>query len=896
MAELPREDFARVLAGEAAWLRRMARGRTDSASLDDLAQEVWLKSVRRRPSAAGARPWLRVMARFLLRDAWRSERRRKRREAAAAKPNDEVGTPEEKLAQAQLQRIIVEELKVMAAARREILQLRFFEARTPAEIARQLALPPGTVRRRLKEGLDELRAALDRHHGGRREVWQRALIPLLPGAGAKPLSRLSAPAGPRRRLPSWRLSISGLAGIILVAGTLFLPWRDQRPAAPPLVAANAMPSPARVPQLRPTPLAETRPSTDEAVTVMGEVRTADGDPVPGARITLTDVAAREIVASAVSGREGQFQILGVRPSRFQITAIGDAGWASAAIGALAAGAQGHVSLLLAPSVATITGRVSNAATGSALGGAQVVAALTGGGAERFSTSADDRGHFALKVRRGARYEVYAVADGHNTVNLFESIAGDRVLDFPLQPLAMLKGRIVEAGSRRPAAARLTIAGEPTLGEELFVQSADVDATGQFELAIAPGRYRLFAQAGDRFGSLASLSIAAGASATAEIVLRPASRVRGRVVSSDGAGVSGAKVVAQVTAAELAGPSSSATTDARGNYELLGLPATELEVRARAAGYAPARARLAAGEVGSGQLGEMRLQASGGLLGSVRDGAGRSLAGLVVRATFQPAGPAPAAPRAASAVSDESGGFSFDEWPRGKVWLATKAPDGSAASIGPLTIEPGAMAAADLIVTPAAWIAGRALRPDGKPAAEVPIDAVPLGNPAAVTFAASTFTDEAGWFRVGPLPAGRVGLQLGSRIVASTGRKGISPALPSREVTLAPGQELADFTLTLPARDGSISGRVIDERGVAIANTFVDVYLYSPGPRPRGDHMGRVLSDARGSFELSELPAALYEVQVRHAPLAEERRIGVAPSPTALIITLRDPASGRNSVR
>ena len=591
MTELPGEDFARVLTGESAWFRRMARGRTDEATLDDLVQEVWLRSVRRPPNAAGARAWLRAMARFLLRDTWRSEQRRRRREVVAGQATQGIDTPEQKLAQAQLQRLVIKELHVMAPAWREVLTLRFFEARSPAEIARQLALPPGTVRRRLKEGLDELRVALDRHHGGRREVWQRALIPLLPGAGVQPLPPLTAAAVPPRRLLSWPLMISALAGVVLVVGCWFLPWRSHRTAAPrPAARVNALPTAARAPLLRPSAAPGTHASADQLVTVTGEVRTSDGDPVLGARITLADVTAREIVASTVSDPEGQFRIVGERPGRYQITAIGDQGWASVALGALAAGAQGHASLLLASGVATITGRVSDAVTRTALGRAQVRAVLAGGSGERFSAEADDRGRFALEIPRGARYELYATADGHNGVNLFESVTGDRVLDFPLQPLAIVKGRIVEAGSRRLVAARLTVASEPTPGEELFVQSAEVDATGQFELGIAPGRYRLFAQAGERFGSLASLSIAAGASATTEIVLRTQIRVRGRVVASDGVGVSGAKVVGRVTAGELAGLSSSATTDERGDYELAGLPAAEIEVRARSRIHAHAGAR------------------------------------------------------------------------------------------------------------------------------------------------------------------------------------------------------------------------------------------------------------------------------------------------------------------
>ena len=145
-------------------------------------------------------------------------------------------------------------------------------------------------------------------------------------------------------------------------------------------------------------------------------------------------------------------------------------------------------------------------------------------------------------------------------------------------------------------------------------------------------------------------------------------------------------------------------------------------------------------------------------------------------SFRPAG-ATAPPPAQSAVSDEAGGFSFDGWPSGEVWLAAKAPDGSASHIGPLTIGPGATAAVELVLTPAAWIAGRALAPDGRRRHTCRSMPCRLGSLAAGTLAAASFTDEAGWFRVGPLPPGRVGVQLGLRRPASAVRSLTRAAQP-----------------------------------------------------------------------------------------------------------------------
>src|SRR4029453_11112538 len=97
--------------------------------------------------------------------------RRRARDTAAAELSDrEAPSSDELLARLQLQRLIADLLAALDEPDRSIVLLRYFEDRTSIEIARQLSIPSGTVRWRLKETLERLRSQLDERHGGR-ETW-----------------------------------------------------------------------------------------------------------------------------------------------------------------------------------------------------------------------------------------------------------------------------------------------------------------------------------------------------------------------------------------------------------------------------------------------------------------------------------------------------------------------------------------------------------------------------------------------------------------------------------------------------------------------------------------------------------------------------------------------------
>ena len=148
---------------------------------------------------------------------------------------------------------------------RSTILLRFFEGLSAAEIAHREGVPPGTVRWRLKRGLDQLRAELDRSHAGSRQAWQLALAPL--GAGAPDggaATALSAPAAMPAAMPAatpaalkgvpiMKTLLSASAVVAGLAGGALLMSPSARPKPPAAACAPAVPHAAAVSRPVPAP-------------------------------------------------------------------------------------------------------------------------------------------------------------------------------------------------------------------------------------------------------------------------------------------------------------------------------------------------------------------------------------------------------------------------------------------------------------------------------------------------------------------------------------------------------------------------------------------------------------------------------------------------------------------
>ncbi|HJX63652.1 MAG TPA: RNA polymerase sigma factor [Polyangia bacterium] len=165
----------------AGWLRRFAVALVnDLDAAEDIVQET-LVAAWQRPGENTGRAWLARVARNLAIDRWRSSDRRERRElAAAATDIGTVASPEELIGDAQIHRAVAEVVAGLDEPFRQTIVLRFFHGASSADIARRLRIPDGTVRWRLKEGIDRVRRQLDARYGEVRKDWVAALLPLLP--------------------------------------------------------------------------------------------------------------------------------------------------------------------------------------------------------------------------------------------------------------------------------------------------------------------------------------------------------------------------------------------------------------------------------------------------------------------------------------------------------------------------------------------------------------------------------------------------------------------------------------------------------------------------------------------------------------------------------------------
>ncbi len=146
----------------------------DPGARDDVVQDTMLAALRNPPRADRWRAWLRRVVRNLAYRTRRDQARRYRRESHAARPDIDPGPgPAERLT---WHKEVVDALLGLDEPYRETLLLRFYEDCSPKQIAGRLGLPGGTVRARLKRGLDQLRARLDADHD--RRTWMLALAPL----------------------------------------------------------------------------------------------------------------------------------------------------------------------------------------------------------------------------------------------------------------------------------------------------------------------------------------------------------------------------------------------------------------------------------------------------------------------------------------------------------------------------------------------------------------------------------------------------------------------------------------------------------------------------------------------------------------------------------------------
>jgi RNA polymerase sigma-70 factor (ECF subfamily) len=136
--------------------------------------QVWREAERFEAGRGSAAAWLTMIGRSRALDFVRSRQRRTRITTAAAQDDPDTGpgmstwrsNPSEAVEHSERKKRVEEALGDLSAPQREAIELAFFEGLSQSEIAERLHEPLGTVKTRVRLGMQKLRDALRPYYAG----------------------------------------------------------------------------------------------------------------------------------------------------------------------------------------------------------------------------------------------------------------------------------------------------------------------------------------------------------------------------------------------------------------------------------------------------------------------------------------------------------------------------------------------------------------------------------------------------------------------------------------------------------------------------------------------------------------------------------------------------------
>ena len=140
----------------------------DVSRAEEAVQEgflsVWRGRMRYRPESGSVKGWALTIVRhqaidFVRRDA--ADRRPELVELATPAPDTESPSPPDAVIAQSEGKALRAFMDRLPEAQAEVISLAFFGGLTHSEIAEQLALPPGTVKGRMRLGMHKLRADME---------------------------------------------------------------------------------------------------------------------------------------------------------------------------------------------------------------------------------------------------------------------------------------------------------------------------------------------------------------------------------------------------------------------------------------------------------------------------------------------------------------------------------------------------------------------------------------------------------------------------------------------------------------------------------------------------------------------------------------------------------------
>ena len=877
-----RDQTIEDVLGQTAWIRGLARRLvTDAAERDDVVQQVWVETLRKGRQARALRPWLFGVVRNVARTELRRDASRRAREEAS-EPAERAAQPDDLVERVELEREVANALLEIAEPYRSTLLLRYYEDLSPSEIARRQKVPAGTVRWRLKHGLELLRAKLDTRFSGDRRRWALALVPTAAAArGGLGKVAIATIGGALIMKVSTKVAAAVVIVLAFLAGGVAL-WRH---ASVPSEVSRARPGVAwRVPGGIGATLAS--PPTVAGVVVpswfgqrgaplrrIAGIVTFAGTPVANATVELaSDLTDAGLLRPAKirTSDDGKFDFGTQPPAKFSVAATAEG--RSAAIVEVDTrdprSAAERLELRLGGCESALFGHVSDS-SGGPIAGAQVCLAPP-----RASACVPTDASGAYQTCLTPRQSIVSVsATGYGAIYDRVDYVGHRLQrDYALAPEATIVGRVVRADTNAPIAqASIRVVSAADRAHRFQAPGATTtDEAGRFTISgLASGRYRVSAFA-EGLATTDAVEINAEAGRpSGEVLLRlsPASRVSGIVTDGRDA------IVGATVSLGMGAGSIDAVTQSDGSFVLdpVGKGLATLSVRDYEV-REPKTIKIDRSDVSGVRV---LVDVMGSIAGRVTYH-GKPAAGAQVFASM---GPDPA-------IAELDGSYVVHGLAAGRYHVSAGDRTNSAFGKGlDLMLGKGEhRTGVDFEITYEGAISGVVVEPDGKPVAG-----------AAVSFRMLDYDDGGqdvtapdGTFRVRSLLGGgtyRPMVLAGARSSVVLKFVGEPPTVSLKDGT----SEVTDLRLVVQRDHLPISGSTVDGDGQPLsdvrviafrsddqAGILMDDWIAQPG----------AISTADGKFVIEDLDAATYVVRARTGDGSEGIARGIAAGQKNVVVTVQ----------
>lgn len=223
MTSYPMNLSVEALLVHAEFVQALARTLlADPNTADDVVQDTWLAALNAPPREL-SRSWFATVVRNFARERARGDGRRHAREQYGSR-DERVASVDEIVQREATRAELVRAVLALPEPSRSAVLMRFYDGRSPGEIARATKVPVETVRTRIKRGLAHLRADLDQSYGN---AWAGVLVPLA-------ATSISSKATSAAATGAWKLWIA--ASVVAVTSVALWTTIDA-PAPTPIETA-----------------------------------------------------------------------------------------------------------------------------------------------------------------------------------------------------------------------------------------------------------------------------------------------------------------------------------------------------------------------------------------------------------------------------------------------------------------------------------------------------------------------------------------------------------------------------------------------------------------------------------------------------------------------------------